>query len=211
MNKTIPILLVLLLFSTLSSFSQDIVTLKTGEEIRAKVLEVSVSEIKYKRFDNLSGPIYVLPKSGIEKIEYENGTTEEMLSNKESVQPSIADDFGRYDPYVQLTESDLIEKGKSDAHLFYKGRKSGAGITLISTIVFSPVTGLIPAIGCSSSIPKDKNLHFANLELQQYPAYREAYRIEAFKIKKRVVWTNYGIGAGISAVAYWFLLGFLAK
>ena len=53
--------------------SQDIITLKTNEEIKAKVLEINDEEIKYKRFENLEGPQYTLKLSKVLKVRYENG------------------------------------------------------------------------------------------------------------------------------------------
>ena len=34
------------------SFGQDLITKKNGEDIKAKVTEVTLSEIKYKKFEN---------------------------------------------------------------------------------------------------------------------------------------------------------------
>lgn len=56
--------------------SQDIITLKTNEEIKAKVLEINDEEIKYKRFENLDGPLYTLKLSKVLKVRYENGFEE---------------------------------------------------------------------------------------------------------------------------------------
>lgn len=55
-------------------FSQDLITKISGDYIQAKVIEISNTEIKYKKFDNLDGPVFVLPKSEIHMIQYENGT-----------------------------------------------------------------------------------------------------------------------------------------
>lgn len=63
--------------STIKSIEAcDIITLKTGEEINAKVLEISQTEIKYKKCDNLDGPTFIIPKSNATKIKFSNGTTE---------------------------------------------------------------------------------------------------------------------------------------
>ena len=70
------ILLFLLLTGMFSVNAQDIITLKNGDEIKAKVTEISSSEIKYKRFDNLEGPTIVIAKSEVFVIKYENGTRE---------------------------------------------------------------------------------------------------------------------------------------
>lgn len=51
----------------------DIITLKKGDQIKAKVLEVGVSEIKYRRCDNLDGPLIIISKSSVYSIKYLNG------------------------------------------------------------------------------------------------------------------------------------------
>jgi hypothetical protein len=75
------ILICLAFFSILfPGYSQDIINLKTGEQIRSKILEITQSDIKYKKFDNQSGPTYVLVKSDILNIVYENGTKDVFTS-----------------------------------------------------------------------------------------------------------------------------------
>ena len=56
--------------------AQDKIYKKGGEVIKAKVIEIGVDEIKYKVFDNPEGPIYVIDKDRILKVEFENGKTE---------------------------------------------------------------------------------------------------------------------------------------
>lgn len=58
----------------------DVISLKNGEEINAKVLEISQTEIKYKKCDNLDGPTFIIPKSNATKIKFSNGTTEVINS-----------------------------------------------------------------------------------------------------------------------------------
>lgn len=66
-------LFVCFLFLSFSLSAQDIVRTKK-DTIRAKVVEIGIEEIKYKDFNNLEGPIYVLPKTDVIEITYENGT-----------------------------------------------------------------------------------------------------------------------------------------
>jgi hypothetical protein len=54
--------------------AQDVITRKNGSEIRAKVVEVGLSEVKYKMYGNESGPTYTLPKAEIFMITYEGGS-----------------------------------------------------------------------------------------------------------------------------------------
>jgi hypothetical protein len=56
--------------------AQDKIYKKGGEVIKAKVIEIGVDEIKYKVFDNPDGPVYVIDKDRILKVEFENGKTE---------------------------------------------------------------------------------------------------------------------------------------
>jgi hypothetical protein len=57
----------------IASFEQDIIIKTNGDEIQAKVLEISTNEIKYKRFENPEGPNYIIEKKQVFMIKYENG------------------------------------------------------------------------------------------------------------------------------------------
>ena len=72
-TKTILFIAIMFVYSNLS-YSQDMITMKTGEDINAKVLEVTTSEIKYKKTDMPDGPIYSILKSDVLIIRYNNGT-----------------------------------------------------------------------------------------------------------------------------------------
>ena len=71
-NNQIYLLIVCLCFSLLAN-SQDIIRTKK-DTILAKVVEIGIEEIKYHNFNNLDGPIFVLPKTDVIEITYENGT-----------------------------------------------------------------------------------------------------------------------------------------
>jgi hypothetical protein len=66
----------LVLFSEVLIFGQDVIIKKSGEEIRAKVEEVLNFDIRYRKFENLTGPVYSMPKSEVSQIKYENGTSD---------------------------------------------------------------------------------------------------------------------------------------
>lgn len=56
--------------------AQDLITKKNGEDIQAKILEVNTNDVRYKRWDNMDGPIFSLRKSEILLVRYENGQNE---------------------------------------------------------------------------------------------------------------------------------------
>jgi hypothetical protein len=66
----------LLFIGSLSANAQDVITTRKGTVIQAKVTEVTPTEVKYKRFDNLDGPNYSAKKSEIASIVYKNGTVD---------------------------------------------------------------------------------------------------------------------------------------
>ncbi|MDR1273909.1 MAG: hypothetical protein LBK12_05100 [Odoribacteraceae bacterium] len=71
--RKIIIMLAALLWGAGALHAQDIITLKNGDEIKAKVQEVGLADVKYKKFENLTGPTYTLMKTEIFMIKYENG------------------------------------------------------------------------------------------------------------------------------------------
>lgn len=76
MKKSFIFIIVLLLTVVQFANAQDILLFKNGQELKVKVIELSNTEISYKRFDNLDGPTIVIPKSGVFMITYENGIRE---------------------------------------------------------------------------------------------------------------------------------------
>lgn len=66
--------------SFLTVKSQDTIFKKSGDIVIAKVLEISPTEVKYKRFDFQDGPMYIEIKSNLDKIIYSNGVKEIFTS-----------------------------------------------------------------------------------------------------------------------------------
>ena len=57
--------------------AQDTLSTRYGESILVKVIEVGTSEVKYKKLDNLNGPVFSMLKSDLLMIKYANGTSED--------------------------------------------------------------------------------------------------------------------------------------
>jgi len=62
------------LFIGTFGFSQDVILKRDGKKIEAKVLEVSSTQIKYKREDQQDGPLRTIPVYDVKEIIYEDGT-----------------------------------------------------------------------------------------------------------------------------------------
>ena len=57
-----------------NAMAQDIIVLKDSNEINALVQEIGINEVKYKKWDNQTGPTYTMKKSEVFMIKYQNGT-----------------------------------------------------------------------------------------------------------------------------------------
>lgn len=67
-----------------SIIAQDKILLKNGDELNTKVTEITETEVKFKKIDNLSGPTRVINKSEIFSIKYENGTKDVFNNTTQS-------------------------------------------------------------------------------------------------------------------------------
>lgn len=57
-------------------FSQDIIIKKNGDEFKSKVTEITNDDVKYRKWENLTGPVYSISKSEVFKVKYENGQSD---------------------------------------------------------------------------------------------------------------------------------------
>src|SRR6218665_1193639 len=75
-----------LLLSVCSVHAQDTIFKRNNETVIAKVLEITQTEVKYKRYNYLDGPLYIESKSEIKQIRFKGGATEEF---KLGPQPAV--------------------------------------------------------------------------------------------------------------------------
>lgn len=148
-KKSLQIFLFLVLITAIhvgKTYAQDKMILRNGNELTVKVIEVDTDIIKYKKYDNLNGPIYSIDKSKVFMITYKNGTkdvfkkqpsqgygnNDNQLQNSynqpyHSNQPVRYDsNFKRKDPGTAFLWSFLIP----GAGQIYAG--SGPAVTIIS-------------------------------------------------------------------------------
>ena len=57
--------------------AQDIIKFRDGKEVEAKIMEVTQTEIKYKKYHNIDGPLYTVGQHEVETITYAYGEVEE--------------------------------------------------------------------------------------------------------------------------------------
>lgn len=169
-------LLFFISFWSFSVYSQDVITTKKGEDISAKVLEVNINEVKYKRSDNPQSPIYSLLKSDILIIRYENGTKdifseEEKITKKEENTTNNVDFVPKdkitiVDNYYAIngkrldnrTMKSLLSQDPEVNALFKKSQRYGKGTIICSTVsVGLCVTSLIMFLNKNNFSDNRKN------------------------------------------------------
>ncbi len=62
----------------------DVITFKSGDQVTARVTEITDDKIKYKRCDNLDGPVFVVNKGTVQSIRYSNGVEEAIVAPQTS-------------------------------------------------------------------------------------------------------------------------------
>ncbi|MFR3328886.1 MAG: hypothetical protein ACLTSL_01750 [Odoribacter splanchnicus] len=83
-------MLILFLFMAAGVAAQDVIVKKNGDEIQAKVLTVSGSEVGYKKWSNQEGPTYTLSRQEIFMIKYINGDKDVFNTDVPSTAPKSA-------------------------------------------------------------------------------------------------------------------------
>jgi hypothetical protein len=104
MLKKLIISIICLQFFT-AVYAQDTIVQINGTEIKAKVREIDDVNIKYNRFDNLTGPVYSVKKSQVALIKYENGTRDVFTGN------NLKTDIPKTEK-PKSTEQIVIKKGR---------------------------------------------------------------------------------------------------
>ena len=79
------LLFILFICSSNITKAQDTLSMRSGENILVKVIEVGTAEVKYKKLDNLNGPIFSMLKSDLLIIKYENGTSEDYSKEERAL------------------------------------------------------------------------------------------------------------------------------
>ena len=146
-------------FWSFSVYSQDIITTKKGEDIVAKVLEVNVNEVKDKKYNNPQGPIYLLLKSDILLIRYENGTKDIFYEEEKNITENITEISSVQKDRITIVDNRYTINGKpldnrtfksilyqdTEAYsVFKKSQRYATGTVICSSVSFGlSVTSLI--------------------------------------------------------------------
>lgn len=150
-------------------FSQDLIVLKNGDEIKSKVLEITPAEIKYKKFDNLDGPTVTILKTDVFMIKYQNGTKEVINNTNTS---SLGNENNTAKKFIDL-----------------KPNRVGFYINPLGFIQFGPMIGT--EITSNSRLIIDGHLRFSSLGALMYVVNADNSDGNPYKI------SGLGVGGGL--------------
>ncbi|MBD1396471.1 hypothetical protein H9Q13_04785 [Pontibacter sp. JH31] len=177
------LLLVLVHYHVLA---QDRIIKISGEELRARVLEIGLSDIQYRHPDSLQGVIRRIPKTEVFMVQFENGTKEVFESHLPSIQV--------YDQR-SLKPDYLYNLGKEDALKYYSGNGAMWGSAASSMVMFP--LGLAGSVAIAATPPKVDARWVSDVNLIGNPDYEKGYREQAHRRKKGKALAGVGIGVGI--------------
>ncbi len=129
---------------TIIKDSCDVIEMKNGNTVRAKVLEINSETVKYKNCGEMDGPDRVVEKDKIAGITYSSGKKENPKEfktiKKEETVPQ------KNEPSVEKVVSDIKEK---DAK---KTAVTALVLGIIAVVILLAGTGIVYALVASSDI-----------------------------------------------------------
>lgn len=165
--------------------AQDLVITRAGDSLWGRVKVVTADSIGIESVGNTTS-LQMFHKDMLNRLEYGNGV---MVSFNTTVIAAYHDTVGSALPGY--------DHGVRDAEMFYKGYRTAGTTTLISSLFF-PLFGLIPAVACSTTPPSPQSFSFPQNAPKSDSSYMRGYQEQAKVIKKKKVWRNYTIGAGVA-------------
>jgi hypothetical protein len=69
-------ILILLSLTSLSLYAQDLIKFKSGKELKVSIIEEGTDIIKYREFENPTGPVYSVGRDKVDSIKYKKGNKE---------------------------------------------------------------------------------------------------------------------------------------
>lgn len=195
------ILLLLINLWLIPQFCRPQDTLFKGDEkLIVKVIEINPTTIKFKKENNLEGPIYEENKSNFKKVIFQNNIIETFEINNQisSSQNNYSTESKRKQDY---------DLGIKDAKSNYKNLKKGVS-TGTWALFCGPFYGAIPAAIIATKEPDQTaiDIKTRNKNFEYKLGYQEGVR----KVNKKTAWYGYGIGSAsniiILGTIYFFIL-----
>lgn len=89
------------------AYSQDTIQFINKAPQAVKVIEIGIAEIKYQRFDNLSGPLYIANKNEIRYIKFSNGHVD-SVTVASAIKPATSEPLTVYKTPISSNDNEKI-------------------------------------------------------------------------------------------------------
>lgn len=116
---------VIAMILSISVWAQDIIVTTDAKKIEAKITEVSKSEIRYKEFDNIDGPVFVIETKEINSIIYSNGKVV-LYNNQQSAENAMQERTVREETEQNVNVDFELEGTGASLWCNFKNLSSGA-------------------------------------------------------------------------------------
>ena len=148
MNKKRLLMLLLLSLSLGVAMAQDVIVKKDGSTILSKVLEISETEIKYKKWSNQDGPMYTISRNEVNSINYQNGELE-LITNGTNANQSFGFTNGKMERVGrelvlddrELSDEEILSLVGQENYETYLSARTQIGIGRAFTILFGGSLG----------------------------------------------------------------------
>jgi hypothetical protein len=134
-------LLTVVLFSCSLLSAQDIITMRNGEDIHAKVLEVTLDAVKYQKESQVDGPVYTVSKADLLMVTYKDGSRDVFAdyANNPETNTLPKEEIASLAPNMKYSELKKIYNAK-DYGNFRGGEKNSPALMGLCSF-------LIPGLG----------------------------------------------------------------
>lgn len=156
MKKFLLLSFLACILASVSANAQDVIVKTDNSTILSKVEEISAESIKYRKWDNLDGPVYVLNISEVISINYSNGTMETFkdkqkdnveVKTEETISVSQTPQIGN----VRVAAENNIDFLRRDDLLkSARGYKIGSIVCISAGIVIAVIPGIAYVVGAAS-------------------------------------------------------------
>lgn len=106
-------LIAIIMFSAVFLKAQDIIIKNDKTEIKSKVTEITETTIKYKKWENMDGPLYSIAKSEVFMILYPNGQRELMNQTNGAISTNAEKDH-EFSNKSKIEEVGLSDQSKQN-------------------------------------------------------------------------------------------------
>ena len=110
MRKYLLFVILAFVLASVSANAQDVIVKTDNSTILSKVEEITEESIKYRKWNNLDGPVYVISISEVISINYSNGT----MDTFEKKQQKDADVKSSEIPTIPLYKPQVVAEVKPE-------------------------------------------------------------------------------------------------